>query len=128
MTFLRPGLPPVPINMKLRPLSKEGWPIPFFVSWKVVGKIEREGKLPLLTKEPDFGKADQERLRECVGFGLCWCCGGVLGRHVAFLIGPMAVLDGISAEPPSHIECAEFVVQATPFMLGPTADKRPTAV
>jgi hypothetical protein len=50
---------------------------------------------------------------------LCWLCGEKLGKFMCFVIGPMCAINRNTAEPPCHRECAEFAVQACPFMRFP---------
>jgi hypothetical protein len=53
---------------------------------------------------------------------LCWICGGHLGAHLAFTIGPMCAVNRISSEPPGHRDCAVYSARACPFLSNP--DKR----
>lgn len=55
---------------------------------------------------------------------LCWVCGGVLGRHLAFVVGPMCIVNRTSGEPPSHRECATFSARACPFLTKPAVKRR----
>lgn len=110
MADLRPGLPPLPDRMRSLPLDHRGYPVPFFVAW-VDGK-------------PDFRVADGAKRRDCVRFHLCWLCGQTLGRHMAFVIGPMCAVNRVSAEPPSHRDCAEFAAKACPFLAMPKMERR----
>ncbi|UQR65088.1 hypothetical protein LRP30_07480 [Bradyrhizobium sp. C-145] len=50
---------------------------------------------------------------------LCWVCGQPLGQYKAFPIGPMCAVNRAIAEPPSHLECAEYAVRACPFLTNP---------
>lgn len=104
----RPELPPVPNRLRRLPIQK-GYPVPWFVS-KINGVY-------------DFRVADQEKMIYAITGKLCWTCGDKLGTHVVFTIGPMCSINRISAEPPSHLECAEFGVRACPF-LNQTQKKR----
>jgi hypothetical protein len=51
-------------------------------------------------------------------------CGGYLLTTFAFVIGPMCATNRISAEPPSHVECAIFSATACPFLTKPKAVRR----
>lgn len=106
----RPGLPPLPAYMRDLALSDKGYPVPYFV------RI-REG-------QPDFQLADPDKWMRCVEQGRCWICGKPLGAFKVFAIGPMAGINRISAEPPSHLDCAEYAVAACPFLLHPKAKRR----
>jgi hypothetical protein len=110
MPDYRHELPELPPKMRHLPLSSKGYPIPYFVGY--------------VDGEPDFRVADPEKLRRCVRDQRCWLCGGQLGRHKAFVIGPMCIVNRISAEPPSHLECARYATQACPFLVRPRARRR----
>jgi len=47
------------------------------------------------------------------------------GQVRAFVIGPMCAVNRISAEPPSHPDCARFAATACPFLTRPMAKRRP---
>lgn len=107
----RPDLPPMPYRIASLPADPvRGYPVPWFVAW-VDGK-------------PEFRMADGEKLRRAVREKLCWVCGEKLGRNMAFLVGPMCAVNRISAEPPSHRDCAEYAVKACPFLSKPQMDRR----
>lgn len=109
-TPLRHGLPELPSRMRALPVDSRGYPVPYFVEW-IDGK-------------PDFRVADQRKLAACIYFKRCWICGQPLGQYKAFVIGPMCAVNRVSAEPPSHIECAKFAAQACPFLAHPKAVRR----
>jgi hypothetical protein len=110
MNILRKGLPPLPDRMKALPIEQRGYPVPWFVG-------TFEGKR-------DFRVADQHKRVIAVKDKLCWVCGGKLGRHLAFVIGPMCAVNHNTSEPPSHRECALFAAQACPFLILPKSDYR----
>jgi hypothetical protein len=86
-------------------------PVPWFVPWV-------EG-------EPDFRFADATKIPQALRGSLCWVCGKtVVGSNRSFVIGPMCILNRISAEPGCHIECAEFSAAECPFLTHPKL-KRP---
>lgn len=87
-----------------------GVPVPYFVKF-IDGK-------------PDFRFVDQRKMVMAVRKRLCFLCGERLGRHLAFLVGPMCTVNRISAEPPNHRECAEYAVKACPFLAQPTRTRR----
>jgi len=95
----------LPGRMRHLPISATGYPVPWFVGW--------------LDGEPDFRVIGPGRLGRAARADLCWLCGQTLGRFKAFTIGPMCAVNRISAEPPSHRECAEYAVKACPFLTRP---------
>lgn len=111
MNFLKPGLPELPARIKLLPVHR-GFPVPFFVA-KVDGQW-------------DFQIADPEKRRLCINHDLCWICGQPMGVFKTFVMGPVAAMNRITAEPASHVECAEFAVQACPFMVNPSFQRGST--
>lgn len=102
-------LPP-PVAMQFLARDARGYVVPFFVAW-IAGK-------------PDFRVADPMKLRRCIEDRLCWLCGGPLARYVAYVAGPMCGLNRTSAEPPSHLACAEYAAQVCPFLTMPKAQRR----
>lgn len=109
-TALRQGLPELPPRMRALPVDERGYPVPYFVEW--------------IDEKPDFRVADQRKLAACIYYKRCWICGAPLGQYKAFVIGPMCAVNRVSAEPPSHIECAKFAAQACPFLAHPKAIRR----
>lgn len=107
---LRHGLPPLIPRIAKLPLNDGGYPVPFFVGY-VNGK-------------PDFRMTDPHKIRACINDSLCWICGEQLGRYKAFVAGPMCGVNRNSAEPPSHKDCAEWAVQACPFLVKPQMVRR----
>src|SRR5262245_8682339 len=111
MTTLREGLPPLPERMMNLPLDPRGYPIPWFV-----------GELADGTR--DFRIADQRKRALGHKNRLCWLCGGKLGSYMAFVIGPMCVVNRNTSEPGSHLECARFAATACPHLTMPEAKSR----
>lgn len=107
---VRKDLPELPPRIAALPVDERGYPVPFFVAWI-------EGK-------PEFRIADSAKLVRCVMEKLCWVCGQKLGRHMAFVIGPMCSVNRITAEPPSHLDCAEWSVKGCPFLSKPQMVRR----
>jgi len=95
----------MPDRIKALAIDERGYPVPWFVAW--------------INGRPDFRIADTDKLTRAIRSSLCWVCGQPLGRFKALVIGPMCVVNRTSAEPPSHLECARFSVQACPFMSKP---------
>ena len=105
MTQLKDTLPPLPVRMQRLAINDRGFPVPWFVEW-IDGK-------------PDFRVMDGRKLIRAIKEHLCWICGLPTGSYLAFTIGPMCAINRVSAEPPSHRECAEFAAQACPFLTTP---------
>ena len=97
--------------MRSLPLDRHGRPIPWFVATLDDG-----------TRDPRI--ADSDRWADAVRFRLCWVCGQKLGRHLAFVIGPMCAVNRVSSEPPSHRDCAIYSARACPFLATPTMRRR----
>lgn len=107
---LRHELPPLPARIEALPRHR-GYPVPWFVA---------QG-----AGEPDFRVADNRKRIRAIYTGLCWVCGGKLGKApLAFLIGPMCAINRVTAEPACHIECAEWSVVACPFLSRPHMTRR----
>lgn len=107
---LKPGLPPLTPRIAKLPVDERGYPIPFFVAY-VNGK-------------PEFRAADGKKFMQCLLQKLCWVCGQRIQSPVVFPIGPMCVLNRITAEPPSHEECAQWSVKGCPFLSKPQMTRR----
>jgi hypothetical protein len=107
---LRAGLPELPARMRHLSIDERGYPVPYFVAW-IDGK-------------PDHRVMDGEKLPGAIKHGLCWQCGQQLGKYKSFCIGPMCSITRTIAEPPSHLECLRFAVQACPWMTRPHARRR----
>lgn len=110
MTELRPELPDPPRRIAMLPVDRRGYPVPWFVA-------EVDG-------QPDHRIVPEGRALEAVKRQLCWVCGQPTGRHLAFVIGPMCVVNRITSEAPSHRECAEYSTAACPFLSRPHAVRR----
>lgn len=111
---LRPDLPPVPERIAKLPVRR-GYPVPWFVAWP-----DGEGD----DKEPEFRAMDPRKLVLAVKQHRCWVCGQRLGSWLTFTVGPMCAVNRISAEPPSHTECAEWSAKACPFLSRPHMRRR----
>jgi hypothetical protein len=107
---LRRDLPPLPPRIAALPVDDLGYPVPYFVAW-IDGK-------------PDFRVADSNKMNDCHGLQLCWICGQNLGSYKTFPIGPMCAVNRTTAEPPSHLDCAEWSVRGCPFLSKPKAKRR----
>ncbi len=113
-TPLRPELGTLPVRLRALPLDARGYPIPWFVAW--------------INGAPEFRALDPDKWSRAVRDRLCWVCGLRLGRHLAFVIGPMCALNRVTSEPPCHLECAEWSAQHCPFLARPHARRREDAM
>lgn len=95
----------MPARFKRLPVDSRGYPVPMFV--KIIDGV------------PDFRVVRTEWVVACAKYDFCWLCGERLGRHKAFVIGPMCTINRVTSEPPSHLDCARFAVKTCPFMLNP---------
>lgn len=112
-------LPEMPDRIERLPVDKRGYPIPWFVAWLHEGEEVERGE-----GEPDFRIMCSTAIREALDTGRCWVCGQTLGSNLAFNIGPMCAVNRISAEPPSHRDCADWSARACPFLSKPKASRR----
>jgi hypothetical protein len=103
----------MPARIAKLPISDQGFPVPWFVP------LDRDGK-------PVPQAADPTKRMRATRVNLCWCCGEQLGRFKAFVIGPMCAVNRITAEPPSHRDCAEYAIRACPFLRNPRMRRNPT--
>lgn len=99
------ALPPMPDRMKLLKRDERGFPVPWFVHWQ--------------DDKPDFRVISPGKLGMAYRNGRCWLCGGQMGMHRIYVIGPMCVINRVTSEPASHRDCAEFAAQACPFLTKP---------
>lgn len=95
---------------KLR-VNDAGYPVPWFVAW-IDGK-------------PDFRVIERGRIAAALTHHKCWVCGERMTAPTAsFVIGPMCAVNRVSAEPPSHYECATYAARACPFLANPKKRRR----
>ena len=102
-------MPQAFVNMPDRiahlPRDHRGFPVPKFVAW--------------IDGAPDFRCIEPAYLVDAVKHNRCWLCGGQLGRHLVFVIGPMCAVNRINSEPPCHYDCAKFAATNCPFLIRP---------
>lgn len=106
-------LPPdMPKAMQRLERDEVGRPIPYFVEY-IDGK-------------PDFRVMSAVHFRKAIQEGRCWVCGGRMlnAAQKVFVAGPMCLINGTSAEPPSHMACAEWSAKACPFLVNPNKVRR----
>ncbi|MYR58877.1 hypothetical protein GTY54_22425 [Streptomyces sp. SID625] len=102
-------LPPPPRLARL-PRDKHGRLVPWFV-----GSVNGE---------PDHRLVRPGGITDAVRCKLCLLCGQTLGSYQTFVVGPMCVINRVSAEPPSHKDCAEYAARACPFLTHPHMRRR----
>ena len=88
-----------------------GYPIPWFVHRPADGPI-------------DFRVMDPVRFQRAIREHRCWVCGDRLGKYIAFVGGPLSAAQRLYADPPMHVDCAEFSAKVCPFLAIPTAQRR----
>jgi hypothetical protein len=108
---VRRELPPMPKAIAALPLDPRGYPIPWFVA--------------MVNGVADFRVINPQKVVDAVRNKRCWVCGGAMwtGKGT-FVIGPMCAVNHVSAEPPSHYECAEWSARACPFLSRPHMTRR----
>lgn len=97
---------PIPVRMNKLSINDKGFPIPWFVH------IDENGI-------DDFRIIGRGKIMDAINWRKCWLCGQTLGTYLVFTIGPMCTVNRVSAEPPSHLSCAEYAVRACPFLNNP---------
>ena len=119
MPTLRPELEPLPATMADLVIDARGYPVPAFVEW--------------INGVPEFRVMNPTHWKACVTRRLCWVCGRALAGSklsasfrttLAFLIGPMCVVNRVTSEPPCHAICAEWSARNCPFMARPHMVRR----
>lgn len=100
----------IPPRMDRLPRNDQGYVVPWFVGW-VDGR-------------PDFRVIGPDKIVDAIRFQLCWLCGQTTGSRVAFVIGPMCAINRNTAEPPCHVDCAEYAAQVCPFLTNPNRRRR----
>jgi hypothetical protein len=107
---LRPELGVLPMRLRRLPVDRRGYPVPWFVQW--------------IDGQPEFRAMDPQKFAIAIREKRCWVCGDVLGAYLAFVIGPMCAVNRTSAEPPCHLECAQWSAEHCPFLSRPTMVRR----
>lgn len=119
MATSRPELPPMPARIAALPVER-GYPVPWFVAW-----LYEDGEpAPIGSGAPDFRVLRPFAVADAYRDQRCWVCGGRLGVHRTFVVGPMCAINRTSAEPPSHEECASWSARACPFLARPHMVRR----
>lgn len=91
------------------PISKRGFPIPYFAA--------------MVNGERDFRIVCPTKMKKAIKLKKCWVCGERLGKYKAFVIGPMCGINRTISDPPSHPECATFSALNCPFLSSPMAQR-----
>jgi hypothetical protein len=104
----------MPARIARLPRDAKGRPVPFFVLWK-------DGV-------PDFRVVDPLKIQACVHRRVCWICGERLGKFMAFVIGPLCSVSRLSAEPPGHLECAQYAALICPFLANPNLQRHASTI
>ena len=110
LTHLHPRLRALPLPSRMAQrlvVDARGAPVPWCVAW--------------VQGQPDHRLVDTAKVTQALREGRCCLCGDPLGRHVSVVVGPSGVINRFSVEPPSHVECAVYAVQACPFLAQPQA-------
>jgi len=115
----RPNLDAPSERIRKLPIVR-GYPVPWFVAWINVPSGESQG----VKAVPEFRAMDIQKFAQAINQKLCWVCGENLGRFMTFVAGPMCGINRTSAEPPSHIDCAQWSVRNCPFLSDPEFDRR----
>jgi hypothetical protein len=108
------SLPPMPARIARLRRDSRGYPVPWFVQWMKDGEPVARGQ-----GEPDFRIADAGFRARGFKHKQCWVCGEATGVHRVYVIGPMCVVNRVTAEPACHRSCAEWSVKACPFLTTP---------
>lgn len=96
----------IPPRLAARPRDKRGYPIPCTIL------IDKDGK-------PDFRVNDMERWVRMVAHRRCAMCGEPMGRHVAFIGGPLAHVNRLFTDAGMHLDCAQYAMATCPYLALP---------
>lgn len=97
---------PIPERLARRPRDSRGYPIPASV------QIDAQGK-------PDFRVTDVRQWQSLVSRRCCALCAEPLGRHLAFVGGPLSHKSRFFTDAAMHKECAEYALKVCPFLAAP---------
>jgi hypothetical protein len=97
--------------------------VPWFVEWVKDDHGQLVG-VPIGEGVPRFEIMSHDRWVLAIKESRCWVCGGRLSAWRAFAIGPMCAVNHTSAEPPSHVDCAEWSARNCPFLSRPRMSRR----
>lgn len=97
---------PIPDRLARRPRDRRGYPIPAAV------QVASDGT-------PDFRVTDIERWCRLLSTKCCALCGEPLGRHLAFVGGPLSHTNRVFTDLPMHKDCATYALQVCPYIAAP---------
>lgn len=97
---------PLPAKLGRRPKDPRGYPIPASVL------IDKDGR-------PDFRITDAQKWHSLYQSRCCGLCGEPLGRHLAFIGGPLSHQSRLFTDLPMHRECAHYAIQVCPYLAAP---------
>ncbi|MFN9925388.1 MAG: hypothetical protein ACK53I_00440 [Phenylobacterium sp.] len=97
-----PNAPPAIARL---PVDHRGFPVPFFAA-RIHGK-------------PDHRVVDPTRVGPAIARNLCWICADPLSDDRAYVMGPLAAFNRVTAEPAGHWDCGCFAASACPFLTQP---------
>lgn len=115
-------LPPPPPRIARLPKDSRSYPVPWFLAWMAMGQ-ECDPAMP--GAEPDFRVIKRGAREDAWQNRKCWICGGPMGVHRVYVIGPMCCVNRTTMEPPCHRECAEYAAKACPFLARPRMRRLP---
>lgn len=115
-------LPEAPQRIARLPKDARGYPTPWFIAWMSMGS-ECDPAMP--GAEPDFRVIKTRAREDAWTKRLCWICGGPMGVHRVYVIGPMGCVNKTTMEPPCHRDCAEYAAKACPFLARPRMRRMP---
>lgn len=116
-------LPTPPARIARLPKDVRGYPVPWFLAWMSNGE-EAHPAMP--GAEPDFRVIKSGAREDAWQHRKCWICGGPMGVHRVYVIGPMCIVNRTTMEPPCHRDCAEYAAKACPFLARPRMRRMPT--
>lgn len=97
---------PVPARLASRPRDARGFPVPAFALVRPDGT-------------PDFRVTDVKAWERAARMRTCSLCAEPLGRHLAFVGGPLSHQNRLFLDLPMHRDCAEYALQVCPFLAAP---------
>lgn len=102
-------VPEIPERMRGLDLDEHGVPVPWCTAW--------------IDGQPALGLLNRERTEHAAVYGRCTLCAQPLGPKRTFLLSPIAMLQGMTREPPAHLECMSFAACVCPQMMTPVRNR-----
>lgn len=97
---------PIPARLAERPRDARGYPIPAVVLMRDDGT-------------PDFRVTDSRKWVSAYENRTCSLCGQPMGRHLAFIGGPLTFENRYFTDLPAHLDCAQYAIQVCPYIAVP---------